>query len=91
MTIEIETYELPEHWASALINGDEDGYSDSELQAIDRFNYDMIERYGQSWCMGVDIHDGGDFRRYHDATRYGVLACDVAIFTFDVTPRATAA
>jgi len=24
---------------------------------------------------------------YHDARRFGVLACDVLDFTFDVTPR----
>lgn len=28
--------------------------------------------------------DTDNFRKYHDATPYGVLACNVTTFTFDV-------
>ena len=29
--------------------------------------------------------DQGDFRAYHDARRFGVLACNVLTYTFDVS------
>lgn len=81
-----EIYELPADWASYFINGDDSGYGDGQIIAMQAFEGDMIERHGLCWCVGVS-DDGDDFRRYHDATRYGVLACNVAEFTFDVTPR----
>ena len=82
--MEIEIYELPTHWASALINGDLSGYDSDDLEAIRRFADDMIRRYGKCWCLDVS-DDEGNFVKYHDASQYGVLACDVAEFSFDVT------
>jgi hypothetical protein len=88
MAIQTETYTLPVFWAGALINGDESHMSDDDCKALDAFNYDMIKRWGQCWCIGVDgAEDDDDFRTYHDAHQYGVLACNVATFTFDTTPR----
>lgn len=85
--MKIETYDLPEHWASALINGDLSGYESDDLEALRLFTEHMVSEYGQCWCLGCDHDDSGDFRRYHDATQFGVLACNVIPFHFDVTPR----
>lgn len=77
---------LPRHWACALINGDDDGFDPNEERSYRRFVNWMIDAYGACWCVGIDDDESGDFRRYHDATEFGALACDVATFTFDVTP-----
>ena len=79
--------ELPTHWACALINGDDSGFCDEEQTMFDAFVDWMVNEYGSCHCMDVSDDDGGDFRRYHDATDFGVLACDVATFTFDITKR----
>lgn len=81
MSIEIETYDLPEHWASALINGDESGLDDDDAAALDRWEH-ATRGADSFFCVDVADSDSGDFRRYHDAERFGVLACNVAQFTF---------
>ena len=80
-----ETFELPTHWAHYLVNGDSDGYEDEDVTAIEAFEKDLVEKYGACWCVGVE--DEISFRKYHDATQFGVLGCDVSTFTFDVTPE----
>ena len=82
-----EKYILPSHWASALINGDESGMDDDDCRALNAFVAAGVKEYGLFMCIDVSDDDGGDFRKYHDAEPYGVLACDVATFTFDVTPN----
>lgn len=78
---DVETYDLPEHWASALINGDESGLEDEDAAALGR--WESATRGADSFfCVDVSDSGGGDFRRYHDAEPFGVLACDVATFTF---------
>ena len=76
------SYLLPEHWACALINGDESGLDDCEQEALDSFVAYMVEKHGACHCVDVGEHCG--FVKYHDAQEYGVLACDVANFIFDV-------
>jgi len=84
-TIRLEYFDLPDHWASALVNGDISGMDDDDEKALNDFTDDMVAQYGKCWC--IDVMDlNGDFRRYHDATRFGVLACNVSTYTFDVTP-----
>lgn len=85
MAMEIEYFELPTHWACALINGDESGLGESDNQEVGRFIKWMISEYGQCRCLDVD-HDHW-FSSFHDATRFGTLACDVSLFAFDVTKR----
>jgi len=79
----IETFELPSFWASALINGDASGLSDEDEKKLDAFTDFMTEEYGSCWA--IDCTNDPHFKRYHDATRFGVLACDVLDFTFDVS------
>ena len=81
----IESFHLPAHWAAPLINGDESGLDDADAVALDLFVQWMITEYGQCWCFACDGES--DFMRWHDAARFGVLACDVYRFAFDVTPR----
>lgn len=78
-----ETYDLPSHWASYLINGDATGFSlnddggDAEIALIDQF-VEEIEAEGAL----VDCSQESFFSKYHDAEPYGVLACDCLTFTF---------
>ena len=81
--MQIENFELPAFWASALINGDTSGLSDSEEQALDAFAEFMLAEYGSCWAL--DCSDEPSFTRWHAAARFGVLACDVLTFSFDVT------
>ena len=80
--IRFETYELPAHWACALMYGDLDGLSDEDLEVLEEWEAD--QRFSTFICVDIESDDSGDFRRYHDATPYGGLACDVATYTFDV-------
>ena len=78
--IETVTFTLPTHWASPLVNGDESGLEDEDTQALEAFVNDMVRTYGSCHC--VDVSEDTEFMRWHDAAQYGVLACDVATFTF---------
>ena len=78
--LEVIEYELPSFWASALINGDFSGLDVEDLKALESFTLDVVEEYGHA--NFVDCSDDcSDFRRYHDASAYGVLACDVLTYT----------
>jgi hypothetical protein len=78
---------LPSHWACALINGDLSGLDEEDDKSFEAFVDDMLKEYGS--CRCISCGDDPDFRRWHDAVAYGVLACDVDIFTFDITPSHT--
>ena len=72
-------YTLPEFWACYLINGDDSGLSNNDVRQIDQFMAN--EGLGHPLCCS---DDNGDFRTYHDARPYGVLACDCLTYTFEV-------
>ncbi len=67
---------IPSHWLSAIVNGDETSFD----------YYDDPQDYAafQAFCEGEippmaivsPIEDEGNFYWRHDATGYGVLACD---------------
>ena len=86
--MEILELELPTHWAIALVNSDESGLDDDDQKRLDRFVDAMVSEFGACWCLDV----GADswFQTCHDATRFGVLACEVSTFSFDVTQRGRA-
>jgi hypothetical protein len=77
-----EQYTLPTHWATALMYGDDDSLDDEDLAHLNAFV--DAQRFPMFHCIDVEDNESGDFRRYHDATAFGVLACDVSTFTFDV-------
>ena len=84
-----ESFDLPIHWAVALINGDDTGFTDSDdLRAMQAFESWMLKKYGSCWC--IDVTDSQGFQKYHDAHQFGVLACEVATFTFDISLRGKA-
>lgn len=78
-----EYFTLPTHWATALVNGDLTGFDDDDLKHIEEFTEDMVHQYGKCWC--VDVGEDVNFIRHHDASVYGVLACDCSTYTFDIT------
>lgn len=77
-----EVYVLPEFWAVALFNDDTSHFDDTDHEHFNAFCTDMDNRYLSWHC--VDMSEDTDFMRYHDAARYGVLACDTAKFMFHV-------
>lgn len=83
--MDIETYKLPAHWASALINDDQSGLDDDDAAALDRFTAHMTAVHGRCWPLTCD--DDAGFETYHDARQFGVLACDTLTYYFDITPR----
>jgi hypothetical protein len=74
-TFSTETYILPAHWASALINDDYTGYSDAEHSEISNWLFANKEHLGS--C--IDVSEDNWFAPSNDAH---TLACDVATFTF---------
>jgi hypothetical protein len=86
---EIEVIEVigPASWASYFINGD-DGFDyyntrdnpdagDKELAQADAF---------AEWCGGyiVGCSEESFFSSRHDASQFGVLACDCLVYTIHV-------
>lgn len=78
-----ETFDLPQFWAVALFNDDTSHFDDADHAAYNAWCDDMSNRYLSWHC--VDMSDDTGFMRYHDAARYGVLACDTAKFMFHVS------
>lgn len=80
--IAVETYLLPAHWASALINGDYSGCEDAEETEINEWLAANPQLGGCYSCS-----DEPEFRTRNDA---GTLAGDCLEFTFPViTEQAT--
>lgn len=85
--MQLETFILPRHWACAFLYGDADGFDPNEERSFNRFTDWMLNKYGLCLCVDVQDDESGDFRHHHDATEFGALPCEVATFTFDVTPN----
>jgi hypothetical protein len=76
------SYMLPAFWAPALINNKSSGLDDSDLEDIITF----LKHEGLGWCAGIDERNSlevePEFCWTHDASAYGVLACDCLPFLF---------
>ena len=74
---EAVTLEIPEHWLSAIVNGDEssfDYYNDAKhYQAYKAF---CEHELSDGWMI-ADQEEESSFSNCHDATNYGVLPCSV--------------
>lgn len=70
------TYTLPAHWAPALVNGDFTGLDDDDEEAL------MRVIAGENLPDPIAVGDEPEFRKYHDAQPYGVLACDCLEYVF---------
>lgn len=73
MKLEIETYILPAFWASALINGDESGMSESDIAEMDKW----LNTVNPGRCL--QCSDEQYFTGFNDAH---TLACDVLEYSF---------
>jgi hypothetical protein len=74
-----ETYTLPAHWASPLVNGDYSGCSLEDEQQINDWLADYPHLGSCLTCSDGD----GEFLRYHDAPS-SPGACMCLEFTFPV-------
>ncbi len=74
MSIQTESFMLPETWACAFLYGDESGMEQEEI--------DAIESMDLGHCCDVISDESGDFRRWHDAAHVYPYAANVAEFVF---------
>jgi hypothetical protein len=74
--MELSTYWLPAHWAPALVNGDFSGLEEDDEEQL------MRVIAGEDLPDPVSVSESPEFRKYHDAEPYGVLACDCLEYTF---------
>ncbi|MCT0218233.1 hypothetical protein KQ304_04330 [Synechococcus sp. CS-1329] len=77
-SFEIETYELPTHWACYFINADPSCLDDADIAEADGW---WEETFPCQSVSCVDVKEDGHFCKYHDADRW-CLAGEVATFTF---------
>jgi hypothetical protein len=73
---EAKTLDIPKHWLSAIVNGDEssfDYYGDK--RDYKHYRQFVADELSDGWNVATYEEEGG-FSRYHDASPYGVLACD---------------
>lgn len=78
MALSTVTGEAPSHWANALINGDWNEISTAEAVQVRAFRDWLLS--GDSRGSVVSCEPAG-FMRHHDATAFGVLACDCEAYT----------
>jgi len=78
--METITLELPDFWASALFNDDTSGFEYEDEMQFHAFCDWSVKTYGTS--EPVDMEDEPHFSKYHDATQFGVLACNIHRYTF---------
>jgi len=78
--METITLELPAFWATALFYDDTSGFEYEDEMAFHAFCDWALKEYGTS--EPVDMNDESSFMKFHDAARFGVLACNVNEYTF---------
>ena len=86
MTIETVIYTLPEHWLVAFFNDDLTAYDDEEIDQLEHFTHYMIKTHGSAIPLDCDM-DTVNFTQWHDATSFGVLACNVVDVIFEHNPQ----
>ena len=77
--MEIITFELPNFWATALFYDDTSSFEYEDEKPFHDFCEYMAKEYGTS--EPVDMDEEGHFSKFHDASRFGVLACVVHKYT----------
>lgn len=84
MSIQIETYILPEYCASYAINGEPSGDDDLDT-AYDAWLKHTMSFHGWKTMHCVDVTSDQGFMRYHELHDFDVGSCDTETFTFHVT------
>jgi hypothetical protein len=74
---------LPDFWATALFNADTSGFEDEDEKPFQEFCEWMLKHHGNS--LPSDMKEEGHFMKYHDASMFGVLACNIHKYTFFIT------
>jgi len=82
---EAKTLDVPAHWLSALVNGDESGLTDKESAQLDAFCDEELADGTGVWSV-TSYSEESELMRFHDAQPYGVLACD-AVTVLAMRPR----
>ena len=80
--METITLELPDFWATALFYDDTSGFEYKDEKAFHDFCHWAVINYGTS--EPVEMDDEPHFSKFHDATQFGVLACNIHRYTFIV-------
>jgi hypothetical protein len=82
---EAKTLDVPAHWLSALVNGDESGLTDKECAQLEAFcDQELVDGEGV-WNV-TSYSEESELMRFHDAQPYGVLACD-AVTVLAMRPK----
>ena len=78
--INITEHRLPSHWASALINGDESGMEDQEIDEM----ASILKHLGVDSCTCLDWFDENEFELppSYIHSSYGLLAGAYSTFSF---------
>ena len=83
---------LPDFWASAIINGDYSGLTQEEEWALKRFiEYWQEDLFISSANIPSDENGciESHFMKYHDAERFGILACNCCEYIFTYKPTSS--
>ena len=80
--METITLELPDFWATALFYDDTSGFEYEDEKPFQDFCHWAVTNYGTS--EPVEVDNQGHFSKFHDATQFGILACNVHRYTFIV-------
>jgi hypothetical protein len=66
-------YDIPEWAVSALINGDDSGLSDEDIQKLNKFEQEVVSQYGNAHFMAGDMEseDNLGFMRSNDIDNLG--------------------
>ena len=72
-------YQLPVHWAPALINDDWSGLEEHDEEQIMSFLFNELA--GEGVCITLDSDQEAFFMKHHDAYLYGCKACDCYNYT----------
>ena len=83
---------LPDFWASAIINNDESGLEDEDIEKLN----DFIEYWKDDiYISSADIPSDENacieshFMKYHDAQMFGILACNCCEYIFTYKPTSS--
>lgn len=76
----LETYILPEYWASALINDDYSGMNNLDIEYLEKFISDNKSDNCRFYCIGCS--EQSFFSWHNDANNLG---SDCLEYTFDVS------
>lgn len=75
LVMKVNTYLLPEFWASALINDDSSGLEDEDIELMNKW----FAEENPGYCF--DCNGEPEFAKFHDASNY-VLACNCLAYRF---------